>query len=389
MAKTFLKLNKRSPLKDGSYTVQIAVGYGRDIYLSTGVSVLIDNWDAKLQLCTGPDAKSKNDSIAVLYTKAVTRIMELRLDGRFNELSNSQIRYYIENGKIPEPEKPKKPTLGMLYRQVMAVKSKRNAELFNDTLKKLTAYTDIDKVQFEDINKFWLDSFCASLGDLAPNTKSIHLRNLRTVINYAIDCEVTTNYPFLRYKIPHAKTRKRSLQVDVLRKIATAELDEWMGIYRDLFMLSFYLIGINVIDLCNLTEIKDGRIEYTRAKTHKPYSVKVEPEALEIIQRLKGEKYLLYILEKHSTYRTFYMQWCRALNRIKETLGIAELTTYWARHSWATIASSLDIPKDTISHGLGHGGNTVTDIYIDFDISKVDNANRQVIDYVLYGKEKC
>lgn len=64
-----------------------------------------------------------------------------------------------------------------------------------------------------------------------------------------------------------------------------------------------------------------------------------------------------------------------------------QISSYWARHSWATIASSLDIPKDTIAAGLGHGGNTVTDIYINFDQRKVDEANRRVLDWVFYGKK--
>ena len=64
-----------------------------------------------------------------------------------------------------------------------------------------------------------------------------------------------------------------------------------------------------------------------------------------------------------------------------------KISTYWARHTWATIAASLDISRDVIAHGLGHGNNTVTDIYIDFDQSKVDDANRKVIDWVLYGKK--
>jgi integrase len=62
-----------------------------------------------------------------------------------------------------------------------------------------------------------------------------------------------------------------------------------------------------------------------------------------------------------------------------------KLSTYWARHTWATIAASLDIPKETIAHALGHGSTTVTDIYIDFDMKKVDDANRKVLNYVLYG----
>jgi hypothetical protein len=64
-----------------------------------------------------------------------------------------------------------------------------------------------------------------------------------------------------------------------------------------------------------------------------------------------------------------------------------KLTTYYSRHSWATIASFLDIPIETISAGLGHEyGNRITAIYINYDNRKVDIANRKVIDWVLYGK---
>ena len=153
------------------------------------------------------------------------------------------------------------------------------------------------------------------------------------------------------------------------------------------------LIGINVIDLCNLQTYENGRIEYIRAKTHKPYSIKVETEANEIIQKYSGEKHLLNYLDTYKNYRSFYMNMCNGLKAIKQRLNdiddgvtIKELTSYWARHSWATIAAYLDIPKDTIAAALGHGGNTVTDIYIEFDMRKVDEANRKVLDYVLYDK---
>ena len=59
------------------------------------------------------------------------------------------------------------------------------------------------------------------------------------------------------------------------------------------------------------------------------------------------------------------------------------VTTYYMRHSWATIAAELDIPKDTIALTLGHGGSTVTDIYINYDLRKVDVANRQIIDLIV------
>ena len=104
----------------------------------------------------------------------------------------------------------------------------------------------------------------------SANSRSIHMRNLRAVFNYAIDNEITDNYPFRRFKIKSEVTRNRDLSVETLREIMKMEdLEEWEVKYRDFFMLTFMLIGINVIDLCNLKEIRNGRIEYIRAKTHK------------------------------------------------------------------------------------------------------------------------
>ena len=72
-----------------------------------------------------------------------------------------------------------------------------------------------------------------------------------------------------------------------------------------------------------------------------------------------------------------------ALKKIGAKIGLENLTTYHARHTWASVAAELDIPKETIAAALVHSARTVTDIYIDFDQRKVDAANRRVIDYVL------
>lgn len=178
-----------------------------------------------------------------------------------------------------------------------------------------------------------------------------------------------------------------------------AEVEPWQRFYIDMFKLIFLLIGINIVDLHRLTDITtEGRIEYGRAKTHRLYSVKVEPEALEIIECYRGRQGLLLASDRWADHRNFRHQMNKALQAIGRvqrtgrggkksvTPMFPGLTTYWARHSWATIAASLDIPKETIAHALGHGSNTVTDIYIDFDQRKVDEANRRVIDWVLYGK---
>lgn len=270
----------------------------------------------------------------------------------------------------------------------MAHKKGRTRQLYQSTLNRIKAFIGEDKLEsllLEDINKDWLMKFNDFLAPTAPsaNSRALIMRNLRAVFNYAIDNDATTNYPFKRFKIITNPTRKRNYDIQTLRKIFSYEFkDKWLQRYVDVFKLSFMLIGINIIDLCNLKEIKNGRISYIRSKTGKFYDIKVEKEALELIEKYKGGKNLLEYLDNCNNYRYFYFNLRRGLKIAGKQLGIPEFTTYWARYSWATLASRLEISKDTIAAALGHGERTVTDIYIEFDIRKVDAANRQILDYI-------
>ena len=193
-------------------------------------------------------------------------------------------------------------------------------------------------------------------------------------------------------------TAKRSLTAEQLRALFNCPTDEHVTKYLDMFKLMFFLIGINSIDVCNLKKVRDGRVEYHRSKTNRLYSIKVEPEAMEIIKKYPGKGQLLDIMDRYENHKDYVKRMNWNLKHIGEVeVGkqgkkmykplFPFITSYWARHSWATIAAELEIPKETIAAALGHGGNTVTDIYIDFDRKKVDEANRRVIDYVLYGKK--
>ena len=186
---------------------------------------------------------------------------------------------------------------------------------------------------------------------------------------------------------------KRSLSIEQLRQLRDYPVEPYQEKYRDMFMLIFYLRGINVCDLSLLKTIDDGRINYRRSKTGKLYSINVEPEALAIINKYRGTNHLLYILDKYKNHEDYYRRLNRELKKIgpftvtghgKKTYTplFPGISSYWARHTWATIAAEIDIPKETIAAGLGHGSNTVTDIYIKFDEKKVDVANRKIIDAI-------
>lgn len=265
----------------------------------------------------------------------------------------------------------------------------------------MTAYDYKLKLRtFEDIGRDWLTGFERHLAQTSAsqNARNIHLRNIRAVFNAAIDDEITTFYPFRRFKIRPVATIKRSLSVDQLRALFEYQVEDNVVKYVDMFKLIFCLIGINVIDLCRLREVREGRIEFYRSKTNRLYSIKVEPEAQALIDKYRGKGQLLYMLDRYASHKDYMRRLNENLRRVgkvtRSGLGgkkhyeplFPDITSYWARHSWATIAASLDIPKETIAAALGHGGNSVTDIYIDFDRRKVDEANRRVLDWVFKSR---
>lgn len=407
MAKSKLRLDTRRKLKDGTCPVQIAVGYGSNLYLATGIYLTPEDWEEKTQRANGKGAKRINSVLETLLTRTANRILELRESGQFGKLSSAQLREMLTDLDLDSPTVGV-PTVGAMFETVIGTKEGGTAMLFNQTLKKLQAHCDPYQLRFENVTKLWLDNFYASLTGLSVNSKAMHLRNLRNVFNYAIDENITTNYPFRNYRIVSEETAMRVLPVEKMRQLLALPLSAYDTEYRDIFMLSFYLVGINMVDLSALTKesIVEGRIEYRRAKTGKFYSIKIEPEAQAILDKYKGKKHLLAPFDKYDNYKDYVAHLNAALRKIgpvkkvggkpqytKNHLPVmapleAGITSYWARYSWATYAADLDIPKDTISEALGHKyGSAITGVYIKFSRDKIDAANRRVIDYLLTGKK--
>lgn len=405
MAKSNLRLDTRRALKDGTYPVQVAVGFGTNLYLSTGVFLPADEWDATTKRCVGKNARKVNRTLETMLLQVSNRILELREKGKFTQYTTTQLRQMLSNLDLDAPTVGV-PSLGEMFDKVIATKTDNTAVLFRQTLLKVNAYCgDSYMVRFETITKMWLTGFENSMKTLSVNSRGAHLRNLRNVINYAVDEGITQNYPFRNYRIPKEETAMRVLPIEKMRQLLTLPLSKVDSEYRDVFLLTFYLIGINLVDLAGLTEanIVDGRVEYRRAKTGKFYSIRLEPEAAAIIEKHKGKKHLLSCFDRYDNYKTYMQHLNTSLRKMgpqKTTkdgkpiytdnhLPVMDaleetITTYWSRYSWATYAADLEIPKDTISEALGHKyGSAITGVYIKFSRDKIDAANRKVIDYLL------
>lgn len=374
----------------------------RKAEVSLGFSMTQEELDEALSL--KPKAKGgKWRSVLMIYTSKIDELKrELLRDGRTREEA-SVIRDLLKEsffGAVEDDDSPGGGFVGQFEKFIERKRNEGTKGVYKHTLDRVRLFDpDVGKKGFEDIDLKWLrdfEAFCARTA--SKNARNIHLRNIRAVFNSAIDEELTNAYPFRRFKIRQEATQKRSLSVEELRRVFEYAVEPYQEIYRDMFKLTFLLIGINSVDLHRLKGVVNGRVEFRRAKTGRQYSIKVEPEAQALIDKYRGEEGLLCIADRWSDHRNFRHQCNSALQRIgaverrgrggKKILSPEwpELTTYWARHTWATIAYSLDIPKDIIAQALGHGGNDTTEIYIRRDQKKVDEANRKVIDFVLYGK---
>lgn len=296
--------------------------------------------------------------------------------------------------------------------QMMAAGRRSTAESYKFTVAHLRAVAGDGPLPFSRVTvqtikalEFYLQTKARPNG---VNGIAVHLRNLRAIINRAIDDQVTgqENYPFRRYRIRTERAIVRNLPAEALRKMAEARERIPGGgrfitpLHRtaDIFMLSFYLVGMNLVDMVHLrpADLQADRIIYRRAKTRTVYSVKVEPEALEIIERYRGDTYLLNFLETKKparegrateVYPDLKKNANNWLKRLQARLDIPEkITMYSARYSWASLAAELDIPELTIAHALGHGLNNITERYIRYEQVKIDSANRRVIDYLMLSK---
>ena len=411
MATIHLYLDKRSVKRGEEAPLKIGINkHGSSAYINLDVKIYPTQWDSKKErIKDHPNKKQLQSYIDTQRNKVANIIMDLTKEGKLTKMTATQIK-----NRIIEIVDPCANTSNSFYNRFMSYAKSREAqrtkEIYLVTAKRMVEYDcHVKSKTFEDITKDWLTGFDTFLRKFSPatNGRNIHFRNIRAVFNDALDNGITQCYPFRVFKIKAEQTEKRSLTIIELRELFAINDPEQQRTI-DLFKLCMFLIGINIADLCELKNIdSDGRINYKRKKTKKLYSIKVEPEALEIINKYRGKKYLLDILELYTNTHTFTTCFDRNLRKlgkheiiqnpnfvkthrheyIKEIHPMfPKLTSYWARHTWATIASELDIAEDIISRALGHSfstGASVTQVYINFNRNKIDQANRMVIDYIL------
>lgn len=228
---------------------------------------------------------------------------------------------------------------------------------------------------------------------LCRNTSSFYNRNLRAIYNRAVKKKLTIDrHPFAEVYTGVDKTAKRAIPIQTVKEIKDLDLskDAEMAFARDLYLMSFDLRGISFVDLALLetSQLKNGYLTYARQKTRQKLEIKWEKQMQEIVDRhhVKGSRYLLPILsEKRGDIRRQYLNALHRMNVLLKKIGRLvncpiPLTTYTARHCWASAAYRLNIPTPSISQALGHDSEKTTRIYLDsLDNQVIDDANLTVM----------
>ncbi len=272
----------------------------------------------------------------------------------------------------------------------------RTSETYATTLNSFRKFRENTDVPLEKVDSDLMLSYEAWLktNGVSPNSSSFYMRNLRAVYNRAVEKELTQQrFPFKHVYTGVEKTVKRAVPLKVIKRIKEMDLslNPPADFARDMFLFSFYTRGMSLVDMAYLRkkDLANGILSYCRRKTGQRLFIKWEKCMQEIVDKYDTEDsvYLLPIIKPHSKIeeRMQYIYAGHNINRSLKAIGrelklSLPLTMYSARHSWASIAKSKNVPLSVISEGMGHDSEATTRIYLaSLDNMAIDKANSLIL----------
>lgn len=278
----------------------------------------------------------------------------------------------------------------------------RTSETYKQILFSFMKFRSGEDLSFDMVNEGLISQYESHMriSDLCRNTTSFYLRIFRSIYNRAVEDGLTEqSYPFKRVYTGVDKTSKRAINLKEIKKIKDLDLSQMpaLDFARDIFLFSFYMRGMSFVDIAYLKKknLVNGFVVYNRRKTGQQLVIKWEKSMDDIIVRHPNEQstFLLPIITREDgTERKQYLNSMLLINKhLKKIAELAKinipLTMYVARHSWASIAQSQNIPMRVISLGMGHDNEETTRIYLaSIQTSVIDSANNKILNLLDKGK---
>ena len=389
--------NGESPLM-----LQVSKG-GKRQYQSLGVSVNPKFWDFSKN-------KPKSNCPNREYILKLILNKQAELQQRMLELNAEQKEYTTTTLLHDEHRKFELKTVKQFFQELIeqykANEKCGNRLIYKSSYNSINVFTNGNlEIPFSAIDVAWLNKYekwLRSKGN-KETTMSLMFRTLRSAYNKAIEskCARKSDYPFNDYRISKfdVSTEKRAIaKADVLKfstDVHSIGKQQYVQLSKDIFIFSYLCGGINFTDIANLTKdniIEGKRLHYIRQKTGKLIKLGLSEEALKIIKRyaVESKGYLFPILnaQLHKTPLQKQNRIHKMLGKVNKNLKLlaaqlgveANLTTYVARHSFASVLKKSGVNIALISEALGHSDLTTTQIYLDsFDNEQIDNAMKNLL----------
>lgn len=391
---------KSKTLANGAHPLMIRLCKdGKKKYVGLGVSVLPQFWDFE------KNKPKRNCPNKIMIDKLIASKMA-EYNALVVDMMAERKEYTPRLLAQAIEQKNQGRTVAEMYNRLFAemkdAERLGNLAVYKYSFNSLMSYTrnKLD-IPFRDIDCLWLKRYEEWLHarGCKDTTISQLFRTLRSVFNKAIEQDVIKQdaYPFNRFKINKfdIHTEKRAISKEEVQKILALDLSDscfYTGLAKDLFLFSYFGAGINFSDIALLRfcDLKDGRVCYVRKKTGKPISFSLNDISTKIIEKYANPfredwNFIFPILDadihkteqqKRDRIRKSLKKINRELNNIGSMIGLKEpLTTYVARHTFATVLKRSGVNIAIISESLGHSDLSTTQIYLDsFENSQIDAA---------------
>ena len=394
---------KSKTLSNGEHPLMLRISKdGKKKYQSLGISVNPKFWDFQKNK---PKPKCPN----LEYLQKIILDKKLELQKKMLEIKSDQKEYSAATLIEANEKLLVAKTVDCFYKEIIAqceINNKcGNRLVYLNSYNSLKRFTNGKlEIPFNTINVAWLEKYekwLRSNGN-KETTISLMFRTLRSTYNKAIKerCAHLSDYPFQEYKISKfdTSTQKRAIaKTDVLKfttEVQPIGKQQYMELSKDIFVFSYLCGGINFTDIANLTNenIQNGRLHYIRQKTKKQIKIGIPQEAMQLIEKYSKESkgYLFPILNSkiHKTALQKQNRIHKILGKVNKNLKLlaanlgveANITTYVARHSFASVLKKSGVNIALISEALGHSDLATTQIYLDsFDNEQVDEAMKNLL----------
>lgn len=385
------------PTKEGALYFQVI--HNRMVrQLKTDYRLFVHEWDdkAKQILCPSP-ADERTEYLSSL--QALVARDRRRLERIVAALENKGVPYTSDDVVSAYRNSVKGQVTFCLFMREMIFElhrlgKVRTSETYAATLKSFLRFRKGDDLLFGEMDADMMVAYEAHLKErgVSKNTSSFYMRILRAVYNRAVEKGLTELHnPFRRVYTGVDKTVKRAISLTAIRRIRDLELKEnpTLDFVRDMFLFSFYTRGMSFVDMAYLKkkDVQNGFLTYRRKKTGQLLVIQWEKCMQKIVDKYiaSDSPYLLPLIRLVGNEWRQYKNASHLVNRKLKAIGemidlSAPLTMYVARHSWASVARSKNIPVSVICEGMGHDSENTTKIYLaSLDTSVVDRANHLIL----------